>query len=324
VLIPVYNSEETLDRCIRSAMRQSLRDIEILVADDASTDGSFSVARALAEGDARIRVLQLAHNGGKPRAMNIMMGEARGDWVAVLDADDAFVETRLERLIAAAEFHGVDMAADNQFYIDAGLKEGGADGTVLRLAFDPACGERLITLSDLVAEADSFGDFDFGLLKPVIRRRFVAEHRLAYHEASRLAEDFTYLMNYLVAGGRLVLCAEAFYRWTMPFGTVSRRWTTTGAGAWRYDYRAALAANAHFIDRMTQAGHPEVVRMLQRRGRQYRAMIPYLDAQRLAAQRRFLGAAALIGTHPVCWGLLGRRVAGRLRRAIGTAQTLRA
>jgi glycosyltransferase involved in cell wall biosynthesis len=102
VAIPVYNSASTLERCIRSAMRQTLADIEILVADDGSTDDSATVADRLAQEDSRIRVLRIVPNGGKPAAMNRLIAEARGEWVAVLDADDAYHDARLEHLVAAA------------------------------------------------------------------------------------------------------------------------------------------------------------------------------------------------------------------------------
>ncbi len=316
ILVPVYNSASTLRRCLASAAAQTLRAVEIIVADDASTDGSAAMADEMAAGDPRIRVIRLAQNAGKPHAMNLMMAQARGDWVAVLDADDAYAPDRLARLVAAAEAHGVDMAADNLRYVDAGLPaDASGFGTVLRTAFDAGGPDRVIALSDLVAAADSYAEFDYGILKPVIRRAFVAQHRLAYHEDSRLAEDFTYLLDYMVAGGRTVLCSAALYDWTMPFGTLSRQWTQTGAGAWRYDYRGALRANAHYITLMQARGQHDVVAMLQRRGAQYAVMVHYIDAQRSAAEGRRGAALLTLLVHPSTWPLLGRRVAGRLRRA---------
>ena len=238
--------------------------------------------------------------------------------MAVLDADDAIDATRLERLIGRAEALGVDMAADNLLYIDAGVPseaDPSAFGTVLRAAFDPAGPERIIGRAELVAGADSFGEFDYGILKPVIRRAFVQAHRLAYHEASRLAEDFTYLLTYFVAGGRCVLISEPLYSWTMPFGTISRRWTETGAGAWRYDYRGALLANTHFIELMRARGDTDVVAMLERRGQQYTAMVHYIDAQKHAEARAYGAALRTIVGHPSTWRLLARRVFGRAARA---------
>ncbi len=317
ILVPVYNSAATLQRCLASACAQSLRNIEIIVADDASTDGSAVLAQSIAANDRRIRVIRLTQNAGKPHAMNVMMQQARGDWVAVLDADDAYTPDRLERLIEAAVAAGTHMAADNLTYIDAGISNDAEGfGTVLRTAFDETLPARIIGRKNLVADADSYGEFDYGILKPVIRRSFIEDHGLAYHEGSRLAEDFTYLLEYMVAGGTAVLTSKPMYLWTMPFGTISRQWTQTGAGAWRYDYRGAIAANDHYIAKMRAAGHQDVVAMLERRGRQYRVMVHYIAAQRTAAEGRRGAALLTLCRHPSTWSLLGRRIIGRLKRAV--------
>jgi glycosyltransferase involved in cell wall biosynthesis len=320
ILIPVYNSAPTLARCLRSAMQQTLSDIEILVADDASTDDSAAIAESIAATDPRITVLRLPQNGGKPKAMNIMVQRATGDFLAVLDADDAFHDSRLQTLIGEAENAGADMAADNLLYVDAGMPAQTGPcagfGAVIRAAFDAKTPPRIVTKSDLIAKTSAFAEFDYGILKPVMRASFLREHALTYDETSRLAEDFTYLMRFLIAGGRALLWPAPLYYWTMPFGTQSRAWTQTGAGAWRYDYRQALRANADLIAEMRARGENDIVTMLQRRGRQYRAMIPYIDAQRQAAGGHRLLAALTIARHPATYGLLALRIAGRIRRAI--------
>jgi GT2 family glycosyltransferase len=319
ILVPVYNSAATLERCLRSAMRQTLPDIEILVADDASTDHSAVIADRLEAADPRIRVLRLPRNIGKPAAMNLMTGQAKGDWLAVLDADDAFAETRLETLISAAEASSADMVADNMLYVDSGIvpQDGpcAGFGTVTRTAFDAASAPRLVGKADLVAHAGSYGSFDYGILKPVIRAEFVRQHGLRYDETSRLAEDFTYMLRFVVAGGRALLLPAPLYYWTLPFGTLSREWTQTGAGAWRYDYRQALTAAAGLIAEMQEAGETDIVAMLRRRTRHYRAMIHYLDAQRRAAEGRRGLALLTLARHPSTYQLLAIRVAGRVGRA---------
>jgi glycosyltransferase involved in cell wall biosynthesis len=315
VLIPLYNSAATIERAVRSALAQSLANIEVIVADDASTDDGAAKVAALAAADPRLRLIRLPRNSGKPHAMNLMVAQAKGEWLAVLDADDAYHVTRLEQLIDGAEAAGTDMAADNLGFIDSGMPgKNGGFGQIVRFGFDPARGDGIVTKSDMLRDSSSFADFDYGVLKPVIRRAFVQKHRLAYDETSRLAEDFSYLLLYFVAGGRLFLSARATYDWTMPFGALSRQWTQTGAGPWRYDYRPAIVANNALIARMQAHGETEVVAMLRRRGRQYRVMVHYIAAQRHAESRRYGAAIRSLLRHPGTFGLLARRVAGRLKR----------
>lgn len=320
--IPAYNSAGTLRRCLRSAMSQTLADIEVLVTDNGSADDTGSILAEFVAADLRIRVIRLSRNLGKPAAMNMMIEQARGEWVAVLDADDAYHPERLARLVAAAEEAGVEMGVDNILYIDAEA------GVAVRTGFDPHASPRTIGKVDLAANADSFGEFDFGILKPVIRRDFLLKHSLTYYDEAKLSEDFYYLMSFFVAGGRGRLIAEPLYHWTQPFGTISRRWTSTGAGPWRYDYRNALKVNKHFIEQMTRRGETLMVAVLRRREQQYTSMVHYIDAQRAAAEGRYATAVMGIALHPCTYRLLARRVAGRavrvLRNPAGRGQPLSA
>jgi succinoglycan biosynthesis protein ExoO len=222
-------------------------------------------------------------------------------------------------LIEAAEADGAQMVADNQLYVDAGVAAADGPcagfGTVVRTAFAPDGEARILTRAELVAETACFGEFDYGILKPVIRGDFIRLHDLRYDETSRLAEDFTYLMRFLVLGGRALLCPAPLYYWTMPFGALSRAWTQTGAGAWRYDYRQALRATDGLIAEMQAQGATDIVTMLQRRARQYRVMIHYLDAQRHAAEGRPGRALAALVRHPSTYRLLALRITGRATRA---------
>lgn len=96
VLIPVHNGLPYLERAIRSIMTQTLRNIEILVIDDASSDGSPAVLARLAAEDPRIRVETLPTNYKLPRALNHGLTLARAPLIARMDADDIAMPNRLE------------------------------------------------------------------------------------------------------------------------------------------------------------------------------------------------------------------------------------
>jgi len=82
------------------------------VVDDASSDNTNSVVQNLAEKDSRINIIRLTSNTGPSGARNIGFAAAKGEWIAVLDADDAFTPGRLERLIAAGHETGADIVVD--------------------------------------------------------------------------------------------------------------------------------------------------------------------------------------------------------------------
>jgi glycosyltransferase involved in cell wall biosynthesis len=119
IIIPTYQAEATLSRAVRSVIEQSLRNIEIIVADDGSTDSSWRQIADWLPGEPRLRALRNHRNRGKSTAMNCATRFARGRWLAVLDADDWYHPNRLAALVAIGETAQADMVADNQLFYDA-------------------------------------------------------------------------------------------------------------------------------------------------------------------------------------------------------------
>ena len=312
VVVPVYNSAPTLERAVRSALGQTMGSLELLIVDDGSRDHSLELARRLAAADARARVIRLPENRGKAHAMNRAIAEAAGVWIAMLDADDWYEPERLAALVSAAEARHVPMAADNQRFHDAG-----ANATV-GTAFPLEGGDRELDRVSFAAGSDPYSDFNFGMLKPVIRADFLRGSGLAYRENVRLSEDFLYLVEFFAAGGRGVLLSRPLYNWTQPFGTVSRQWTTTGAGSWRYDFQSALAGNADVLGALRARNDELLAALLVSHARACRRL-HHLNA---ISRARADGAALphLLSTvvrHPSIWPEIARRVvrAGRRRLA---------
>jgi glycosyltransferase involved in cell wall biosynthesis len=90
VLIPCWNAEASIGRAIASVLSEHGVDLECIVVDDASTDGTLEVVRGIAAADPRVVVLALEANGGVSNARNRGQELARGEWLTLLDADDRF------------------------------------------------------------------------------------------------------------------------------------------------------------------------------------------------------------------------------------------
>ncbi len=105
VVIPAWRAEKTLSATLDSVLSQTWREIEVLVVDDASPDGTLALAESYAAKDVRVRVLRQSENGGVSKARNRGVREARGAWVAFLDSDDLWMPEKLERQMALARKH---------------------------------------------------------------------------------------------------------------------------------------------------------------------------------------------------------------------------
>jgi len=102
VIVPVFNAQESLERCVRSALDQGWGDVEVLVVDNNSADDSYRVAQRIARQDKRVQVL-VERKQGVSAARNAGLRIAKGDWVTFLDSDDAWAKPDyLETLLMAA------------------------------------------------------------------------------------------------------------------------------------------------------------------------------------------------------------------------------
>ena len=106
VIIPAWNRCGLLERAVASALGQTLADVEVLIVDDGSTDGTE--ARWSREPDPRIRYIRQEH-GGACRARNRGLAEARGEYAAFLDSDDTWVRDKLEKQKAFLEQTGAEI-----------------------------------------------------------------------------------------------------------------------------------------------------------------------------------------------------------------------
>ncbi|HRJ74253.1 MAG TPA: glycosyltransferase, partial [Terrimicrobiaceae bacterium] len=101
VLMTVFNARPYLSASVRSILDQSFRDLEFLIIDDGSTDGSTDELRAWAQRDPRVRVIANTRNSGQTPCLNQGIAEARGVWIARQDADDISHPERLMKQMQA-------------------------------------------------------------------------------------------------------------------------------------------------------------------------------------------------------------------------------
>ena len=104
-IVPIYNAEPYLKTCVQSLLNQTEKDIEILLIDDCSTDGSLTIAQHYVQHDSRVQVYQQPH-AGQSAARNLGLKHAKGEYIAFVDADDSLEPDWCERHLAAID--GVD------------------------------------------------------------------------------------------------------------------------------------------------------------------------------------------------------------------------
>lgn len=117
IIVPIYNVEEYLERCLDSLAAQIYSNIEILLVDDCSTDGSAGIAQRYARKNPRIfQFIEREKNGGLSAARNTGMEEAKGQWLAFVDSDDWVTEDYISAMYREAKDDNADIAISSLYY----------------------------------------------------------------------------------------------------------------------------------------------------------------------------------------------------------------
>lgn len=222
ILIAAWQAEAFLVRSIENALGQEGVTVEVIVVDDASTDDTFGVARAMADGDGRVTALRLPENAGPSGARNAALAQARGTWIAVLDADDRMVPRRLQRMIALAEKVGdeggaVDIVLGNLAEVD----ETGQPLSDEPFIADPDAPVRLTTERFVAGNLRVVGGHNLGYLKPLVRRAFLEREGISYDTDLRNGEDFHLVLCCLLSGANVWFSPDPDYLYTRRKGSVS-------------------------------------------------------------------------------------------------------
>ena len=301
--IACYNAGEFLVPTVTSALAQTDVDVEVLIVDDGSTDGSIAVAEGLARVDTRVRVFRTPANSGPAGARNIALSQMRGAWFAVLDADDLILPQRSRVLIDLAEREGADMIADNLMIFGTGM----AEKQFLR---PPAGADwHWLTLDAYFAQSRLLENIpNPGFLKPMIRKRVIDEAALRYNEQLRIGEDDELVVRLLARGFAYLVDHTPYYRYRKHGASISHRLSLDHA-------ERMMAAERAIRDLIG----PERAARPPYRGR-WRAMVRGLAFTRsieLLKRRRPLAAAGALLSEPRAILLYRAPIAGALRRLTG-------
>lgn len=108
VIVPIYNVEKYLKYSIGGILKQSYKNLEIILVNDGSQDNSFAICEEYSKIDNRIKIISV-ENGGQGRARNIGLQHSTSDWILFLDADDYYDNNAVEYLVELAERYGSDL-----------------------------------------------------------------------------------------------------------------------------------------------------------------------------------------------------------------------
>ena len=219
VIVPVYNTEQYLSRCIDSILSQSFTDFELLLIDDGSSDGSRLICDSYAEKDHRIRVFH-KENGGVSSARNLGLDKAKGEWVSFVDSDDALGKHYLEHLMG-----------DDSDLVITGLQRLSGDNVDI-LAPKMA---QYVSMSEMPSHWN-LPEMNYLYCFPVAKRYrndIIKENNLRFDENLFYQEDLCFVLSYMLYIDGFVELPYADYEYLVV--------ETYRAGKFKMDARQLIA-----------------------------------------------------------------------------------
>ena len=200
VIVPVYNAEKFLHKCIGSILSQTYADFELILIDDGSIDNSRTICYHYAQSDSRVRVFY-KDNGGVSSARNVGLDKAQGDLVCFVDSDDTLpngaLEIMMNNAIADLVVGGFRMSPMeiNQFPIwDSGCVESRED-------LSRFLNDNIDTILFRVPWAKLF------------QRNIISNNAIRFDENLSFGEDTLFVVSYLLKIGKVSLCKKVCYNY---------------------------------------------------------------------------------------------------------------
>lgn len=215
VVVPIYNVECYLDRCVQSIRNQTLRDIEIILVNDGSPDNCPAMCDNYAQLDSRIKVVH-KQNAGLGMACNSGIEMATGDYIAFCDSDDWIDKEMYEKMYSVAHHHNAEA-------VFTGLKRVNSQGEIIE--FLPHPNEfklyeqnTLIELANDIIASKPSNRYDHILqvsAKVVLyRRSIISENGIRFVSERQLpSEDLIFNLSFLKYAQRAVIIPEYFYNY---------------------------------------------------------------------------------------------------------------
>ncbi|WP_298032775.1 glycosyltransferase [uncultured Dysosmobacter sp.] len=211
IIVPVYNTESTLRRCVDSILEQEFTDFELLLVDDGSRDDSGPICDEYAARDSRIQAIH-KENGGVSSARNLALDRARGVYLQFLDSDDWITPDATISLVRAAENRQCDLVISD-FYRVVGervSRKGDIDDAVLSR-------EEYATHM-----MENPADFYYGVLwNKLYRRDIVETHHLRMDPEISWCEDFMFNLEYIRHAQRFYALQVPIYYYVKTKGSLA-------------------------------------------------------------------------------------------------------
>lgn len=211
IIVPIYNSESQLGKCIDSLTSQTYRNLEIILVDDGSKDSSWDICKAYEREDSRIKAIH-KENGGVSSARNVGIRHATGEYVGFLDSDDYVSPELYSDLVSMLnEYDGLDGIRYQFRNVTNGeLLECSSSNNAGVITFD----SKLKAMRFILIEKE------FPSVALFMFRRDKIKH--AFNEHVNTAEDYLFMMHFIMGAEKVCITNNVYYYYVYNQNSITR------------------------------------------------------------------------------------------------------
>lgn len=252
IIIPIYNTEKYLRKCLESVVNQTLEEIEIICVNDGSTDGSLAILQEYAAKEDRIKIVQ-KKNGGLVSARKAGVQAATGEYIGYVDSDDYIEPHMYEKLYRIAQEHQTDMVTCG-YFLEGNYTTVHFDTVEAGLYADVAMD---VLRDNMIYRMDKKETGLRGALWcKLFKRELLESIQLDVPESISIAEDKVCLLHYLLHCDSVFVLKEALYHWCIHGESMSHKANLNYLACVNevYKYLVSLYQHENFTEQMrTQA-----------------------------------------------------------------------
>ena len=241
VIVPVYNTREYLEQCMTSLLSQTYGNVQIILVDDGSTDGSDSICDAFAARDSRIQVIH-QKNQGVSVARNRGLEKAQGEWVVFVDSDDFLPSTSLESLVNA----NADLAIGGITELD---ESGNYLETSSQFPFQILSQKHAL---EMLFDESLWG-YQGYLCNKSYKLQIIRQHGIQFDPSVKYNEDRLFIVEYLLHCITVAIIPQMVYYYRMSTGSA--------LGQIKVSFKPAMLTELDAFEKMKrliQMDYPEI------------------------------------------------------------------
>lgn len=215
IIIPVYNAQRYLHRCLQSIISQTYQNFEVILVNDGSTDDSYQVCQEFTNNDKRITVITQT-NSGASSARNRGIEIAKGKWITFVDADDYVEKNYLECLC--------ENITDEKALIIQGLKQVNIKGEeIKKIEFE----NTILKKTEIKKAFDEKEIFEYGYtVAKLYNREIINKYHIRFNEQISYSEDMLFMLEYILNSNIIKFIGGANYNYITDISNLSQRYNS--------------------------------------------------------------------------------------------------